>query len=60
MKTDFLTPRVFARFYLENEECVNLDGTILMIFPDGTPAYAKWVDVDKDGHIVIQARPEEK
>lgn len=60
MKTDFVTPRVFARFFLENEESVNIDGTILMVAPDGSPFYAQWVDIDKEGRIVLQAKPEEK
>lgn len=60
MKTDFVTPRVFAHFFLENEERVNIDATLLMVMPDGTPAYVQWVDVDKSGTIVLQAKPEEK
>lgn len=58
MKPVYITPRVLARYYLENEGRLNEDAEILLILPDGTPCRVKYLDVDKHGALVLQAQEE--
>ena len=58
MKPVYITPRVLAHFYLQNEGRVNEDAEILLVLPDGTPTTIRWVDVDKEGRLIFQCKPE--
>ena len=58
MKPIYITPRVLARYYLENESRFNEDAEILLVLPDGTPCRVKYIDVDKHGTLILQAKEE--
>lgn len=54
----YITPRVLARWYLEHDRRVNEDAEILLVLPDGTPCRVRYIDVDKYGALILQAKEE--
>lgn len=58
MKPIYITPRVLARYYLEHESRCNEDAEILLVLPDGTPCRIAYIDVDKHGALILQAKEE--
>ena len=54
----YITPRVLARYYLEHESRLNEDSEILLVLPDGTPCRIAYIDVDRHGGLVLQAKEE--
>ena len=43
---------------MEHEARINIDAELLLVLPDGTPVRVAFVDVDKHGALVLQAKPE--
>jgi len=58
MKPVYITPRVLGKFFMEHEARINIDAELLLVLPDGTPVRVAFVDVDKHGALVLQAKPE--
>ena len=56
MNPVYITPRVLAHFYLNHEARINEDAEILLVLPDGTPCRVKYIDVDKHGALILQAK----
>lgn len=54
----YITPRVLGRFFEEHHSRINIDAELLLICPDGTPVRVKYLDVDKHGALILQAKPE--